>query len=292
MSESIELTEARLREVADLEAIGARVAEVTRASLQDPLERVRFLARYTSWNAFFGAGVAALAGKVARSRGVFLDPAEPVRAVADRSVLVGSYFFDAARDEFDDGGTAHRDTHRCLAQALIRGVLDWEQAHGAPAARAQLADLDFVNRWLADPLWLVGLNHQVAVGYGGGAAEDVVGLFRPMGYHLGSERPSRRPSPRSSRTSARPRWRSPASGTRRTSGSAPTRGTARASRPSTSSGRSAGSAWPSASSTPRSDRPWSTRCCAASPTSSTTTTSSFAACARTEREGQGRGRGP
>jgi hypothetical protein len=187
MSESIELTEARLREVADLEAIGARVAEVTRASLQDPLERVRFLARYTSWNAFFGAGVATLAGKVARSRGVFLDPAEPVRAVADRSVLVGSYFFDAARDEFDDGGTAHRDTHRCLAQALIRGVLDWEQAHGAPAARAQLADLDFVNRWLADPLWLVGLNHQVAVGYGGGAAEDVVGLFRPMGYHLGSE---------------------------------------------------------------------------------------------------------
>jgi hypothetical protein len=186
MSET-ELTEARLREVADLDAIGRRVADVTRAALEDPLERLRFLARYTSWNGFFGAGVATLAGKVARCRGVFLDPEEPVLAAADRSVLVASYFFDAARDEFDDGGTAHRDTHRCLAQALLRGILDWERASGDPATRERLADLGFVNRWLADPLWLVGLNHQVAVGYGTGAAEDAVGLFRPMGYHLGSE---------------------------------------------------------------------------------------------------------
>jgi hypothetical protein len=185
MSELI--TQERLEALADLQGIGATVAAVTRAALEDPLQRLRFLARYTSWNGFFGAGVATLAGKVARSKGVFVDAAEPVRACADRSVLVGSFFFDAARDEFDDGGTAHRDSHRCLAQALLKGMLGWEAAHGVPEVRAQLQDAAFVNRWLEEPLWLVALNQQVAVGYGLGAADDAVGLFRPMGYHLGSE---------------------------------------------------------------------------------------------------------
>jgi hypothetical protein len=84
---------------------------------------LRFVGRYAAWNGLFGAGVAALAGKIGHSRRLFLERAEPISALADRSVPVASYFFDAARDEFDDRDTAHRDTHRCLAQALLKGII-------------------------------------------------------------------------------------------------------------------------------------------------------------------------
>src|SRR5688572_20616291 len=90
----------------------------------DPRRLCRFLARYASWNAVFGSGVSALSAKIGRSRSLFLEPGFAL-PIADRSVLVASYFFDAARDEFDDRDTKHRDTHRCLAQATLWGCLDW-----------------------------------------------------------------------------------------------------------------------------------------------------------------------
>ena len=46
--------------------------------------------------------VASLAGKIGCARHLFTDPAEPFLPAADRNVLVASYIFDAARDEFDD----------------------------------------------------------------------------------------------------------------------------------------------------------------------------------------------
>jgi hypothetical protein len=143
---------------------------------------VRFLGRYATWNGWFGSGVAALAGKIGRSRALFVDPSEPVVALADRSVLVGSFFFDAARDEFDDRDTAHRDTHRCLAQAMLKGTL----AHAARNDQ-RFGDPEFVNHWLESPLWLKALGARVAQSYGAGTPDDAAAVFRAMGYHLGSE---------------------------------------------------------------------------------------------------------
>lgn len=143
--------------------------------------RLRFLGRYTSWNGYFGSAVASLAGAIGRSRSVFLDLDAPVTQVADRSVYVASYFFDAARDEFDDRDTVHRDTHRCLAQAVLQGVMDHDGTQGAawPAEDA--------NRVLEEPTWLRALSARVAQGYGTNGAGSDVELFRAMGYHLGSE---------------------------------------------------------------------------------------------------------
>jgi len=142
---------------------------------ESPEALVRFLGRYTSWNGFFGSGVATLAGKIGRSRGFFRDGEEPITPLADRSVLVASFFFDAARDEFDDRDTTHRDSHRCLAQATVKGTVDFFKI-GAKAM-----DL------LADPLWLRALQDRVRVGYGDGTSDDLPAIFRAVGYHLGSE---------------------------------------------------------------------------------------------------------
>jgi hypothetical protein len=158
------------------------VHEAIHAALGDALKRLRFLGRYTSWNGLFGSGVAALAGKIGRSRRLFLDKDEPIAALADRSVYVGSFFFDAARDEFDDHDSVHRDTHRCLAQATLKGLLEIEAVQ-MPA----LADVRGVNELLADPDWLVELNARVARGYGAESPDDLPSIFHAIGYHLGSE---------------------------------------------------------------------------------------------------------
>jgi hypothetical protein len=158
------------------------VYEAISQALADPQQRLRFLGRYTSWNGLFGSGVAALAGKIGRSRRLFLDPDEPIHALADRSVYVGSFFFDAARDEFDDHDSVHRDTHRCLAQATLKALLQLE-ATQLPA----LADARSVNALLAEPEWLLQLNHKVARGYGAHSEDDLAAIFHAIGYHLGSE---------------------------------------------------------------------------------------------------------
>jgi hypothetical protein len=143
-----------LRELCDFDARRSMVSSVITQALASPAGRAQFFGRYTSWNGFFGSGVASLAGKVGRSRGLFLDPDEPVNAFADRSVYVASFFFDAARDEFDDRDTVHRDTHRCLAQAMLKGLLEAD-ASGA----GQSLDAAQVNAKLSEPLWLRALNN-------------------------------------------------------------------------------------------------------------------------------------
>lgn len=177
-----EIARHELEALTDFTAAEEAVRSAIETASNEPALLVRFLGRYAAWNGWFGSGVAALAGKIGRSRALFLDPEEPVHDLADRSVLVGSYFFDAARDEFDDRDTAHRDTHRCLAQALLKGVL-------AYVARddKRLADAGFINRWLAVPVWLSALGARVAQGYGTGSPDDAPSAFRSMGYHLGSE---------------------------------------------------------------------------------------------------------
>jgi hypothetical protein len=174
------ITEAHLREIVDIDEdkllIRHALSDVLASGDREQL--VRFFARYISWNGFFGAGVATLAGKIARARRLFTDPAEPFLPAADRSVLVASYFFDAARDEFDDHESTERDPHRDLAQAFLKGLI----ALALPDADAQRR-----NALTADPMWLTALNGAVATGYGAYGADDLPTLFRGMGYHLGSE---------------------------------------------------------------------------------------------------------
>ncbi len=180
------MTDVTIDELKGLCDFGAQeklVRDSLATALAQPLARVRFMGRYTSWNGFFGSGVAALAGKIGRSRGLFLDPEWAIRALADRSVYVASYFFDAARDEFDDRDTVHRDTHRCLAQATLKGMIDIEAAAGI----AELASPERVDALLADPDWLTALNARVAKGYGAASADTLDEIFTSIGYHLGSE---------------------------------------------------------------------------------------------------------
>jgi hypothetical protein len=179
------MSDLSLNELRALCDFGEHETIVTRAleeALGNPAARVRFLGRYAHWNGYFGSGVASLAGKIGRGRGLFLDPDEPVTAFADRSVFVASFFFDAARDEFDDRDTVHRDTHRCLAQAMLMGVARHESA-GLPA----LADPAALNKLLTVPRWLAHLSLKVASGYGVGTPDDLAGAFHAIGYHLGSE---------------------------------------------------------------------------------------------------------
>ena len=178
-----DVTRGELQGLVDFAAHEAMVRDAVRHALSEPRRRVRFLGRYASWNGFFGSGVAALAAKVGRSRGLFLDPAEPVRALADRSVYVASFFFDAARDEFDDHESVHRDTHRCLAQSTLSGLVGYEVAHGA----GDLAEAATLNALLDDPAWLRELNAKVADGYGAHGEDELAPIFSAIGYHLGSE---------------------------------------------------------------------------------------------------------
>jgi len=175
------VTVEELRSLCDFAVHEQMVVTALRAALGDSRQRLRFFGNYTSWNGFFGSGVAALAGKIGRSRGLFQDPNEPIQAIADRSVYVASFFFDAARDEFDDRESVWRDTHRCLAQATVGGLLSYEAKHGAALTP------DAVNELLAESLALEALNHRVALGYGVGTPDDLISIFGAIGYHLGSE---------------------------------------------------------------------------------------------------------
>lgn len=171
-----------LRALADYKKEGEHVAAMIAELSQDLPSFVKFFARYTSWNGVFGASVASLAAKIGRSRSLFVEEGFPSH-IADRSVLVASYFFDAARDEFDDRDTKHRDTHRCLAQAALAGLIE----SVAGTSNAALSDPEKVALLCADPSWLVHLRQRVATGYGHGWPDERSAIFRAIGYHLGSE---------------------------------------------------------------------------------------------------------
>ncbi len=143
---------------------------------------VKFVARYAGWNGVFGSAVAGLSSKIGRSRSLFHEEGFP-RPLSDRSVLLASWFFDAARDEFDDHDTPYRDTHRCLAQATLAGMIEHAVENGFP----ELGSRDRLEQTLAEPAWLEALRDRVAVGYGHGTPDDRPAIFEAIGFHLGSE---------------------------------------------------------------------------------------------------------
>ena len=67
----------------------------------EPKALLNVLARYIQFNSAFGPGLANLAGEIAARQGLFRDPGEQVRLLADRAADVASDFFHAAVDEFD-----------------------------------------------------------------------------------------------------------------------------------------------------------------------------------------------
>lgn len=171
-----------LQGLVDFDAHEQLVRTAVVAGMRPGLSRVQFFGRYASWNGFFGSGVAAMCGKIGRCRGLFIDVEEPLFAAADHSVYVASFFFDAARDEFKEHTNKRvRDTHRCLAQATVKGVVQHEIASG----RVTLGEAQhcFIN----EPRWLNRMNHHVAVGYGAHNADSLEHVFHAMGFHLGSE---------------------------------------------------------------------------------------------------------
>jgi len=176
------ITEQELLELYDYKSGSGQIKLIFINALQQPQALIRFIAHYTAWNALFGSGVASLAGKIGRCQGVFRSQQCKIDAIADRSVHVASFFFDAARDEFDDRATIHRDTHRCLAQSCLQGMIDYY----TQSQQITLSDTQ-LNDWLAPPLWLTALIERVAIGYGVGSGDHPAALFRSMGYHLGSE---------------------------------------------------------------------------------------------------------
>ena len=153
--------------------------EALRAAFEGAREPGHFLsvlARYVQFNSAFGPGLANLAGEIAARQGLFRDPDEPVKILADRAAEVGSDFFYAAIDEFDDRATHWRDTHRTLAQATVKGAgrffgLSPEQLNAVirinPATEAAMA--------------------RVQEGYGLGERLTEERLFGAMGFHVGSE---------------------------------------------------------------------------------------------------------
>jgi hypothetical protein len=155
---------------------GNEVLRAAFAAASEPRRLLSVLGRYVQFNSAFGPGVANLAGEIAARQGLFRDPEEPVRILADRAAEVGADFFYAAIDEFDDRGTHWRDTHRTLAQATVKGA----GAHFGLAPE-QLNDVIRVNpathRAMA----------RVSEGYGVGERLSERRLFEAMGFHVGSE---------------------------------------------------------------------------------------------------------
>lgn len=169
------LDESYFRALVDFGAVEARVRDRL-ASLADGEQVLRFFRHYASWNGSFANGVAALTSLVGSQRELFVERGFP-RAVADRSNFVASFFFDAARDEYDDHINPMRDSHRCMAQASLICMKDY---YGLPDA---LLDED-------EPEVLRRLNAGVLAGYTGqafAASGAVARTFAAMGYHLGSE---------------------------------------------------------------------------------------------------------
>jgi len=165
----------------DLEALlaahpGERPLREAFEGATEPIRFLCVLGRYVQFNSAFGPGLANLAGEIAARQGLFRDPEEPVRILADRAAEVGSAFFFAAIDEFDDRGTHWRDTHRTLAQATVKGA-------GAffGYAPEQLNDVIAINPATEAAMARVG------EGYGLGAHLDEKRLFSAMGFHTGSE---------------------------------------------------------------------------------------------------------
>jgi len=158
---------------------GHRGNAVLRAAFEgatEPAAFLRTLGRYVQFNSAFGPGLSNLAGEIAARQGLFRDENEPVKILADRAAEVGSDFFYAAIDEFDDRATTWRDTHRTLAQATVKGAGAFFGY--APEALNDVLQINAATEEAMRRVWR---------GYGIGEDLKEPRLFSGMGFHVGSE---------------------------------------------------------------------------------------------------------
>ena len=159
---------AQLIEPSSLNRIGEILKEKLESTKNDKQKFFNLLHHYVEFNSVFGVGVALLSYRIA-SKGKFADMSAPY--FNDRNMHVSSYFFDAARDEFDDSATSHRDTHRTLAQAFMLGLMSYYDIQPSTAPKN----------------WLQQVNQMVMSGYGEKYNELTKSLFQEMAFHLASE---------------------------------------------------------------------------------------------------------
>ena len=167
--------------VADLQPLlvrheGNRLFKRAWEQMITPTALLSVLGRYVHFNATFGGCVANLAGEVGVRQDLFRDAEEPITALADRSMEIGSDIFAAAVDEFDDRATPHRDTHRSLASATLIGAGRF--FHQDDAALDTLFQPDAATRQAV---------LRVHDGYGVNRSLDEAALFQAIGFHAGSE---------------------------------------------------------------------------------------------------------
>jgi hypothetical protein len=143
---------------------------------------LRFLGDYVSWNGVFAGGVVHLTSLISAQRSLFIDFNQKIiQAASDRSNLIASYVFEAARDEFSTisahaNGVRHKVPHRSLAQALLVRL-------------AQLHPTVNCDALFTDNAGIKDANADVLAGYSGSiySAPNYAQLFFGMGYHAGSE---------------------------------------------------------------------------------------------------------
>lgn len=163
-----------------------------------PLAITAFLNEYVLWNGYYAGFMTSLAGNVSSSRDLFIDKNQPIAALADRSNYVASFIFDTIRDEYNDRETQHRDTHRCLAQAFISGIIEYFElgqleeehddnlVHFGKVRFSSLAQLVELNKAL--PKNIEGkFISDLREGFQVDAPQNSPRLFKGMGFHLASE---------------------------------------------------------------------------------------------------------
>jgi hypothetical protein len=158
------ITVEHLQSLATADAIDETLAKITNEH-----QLGKFIRAYADWNSTFASGVTALTSLIGQNVELFADSTLPV-AVRDRSVLIASHVFDAARDEYDDGAQSHRDPHRSLAQATLIALSDI-------TGNSEILEMPTQD-------WLKAYRDYVIGGYSGLTFKSV---FAGMGYHLGSE---------------------------------------------------------------------------------------------------------
>jgi hypothetical protein len=132
---------------------------------------MQMLAQYIQFNSVFGAGVANLAGEIARKQDIFSDPAEAVSMLADRSCDVAATIFFAAIDEF-----GRRKTHRSMAQDTLR---ETAQFFNIPSDKLKTLGMPLSETVIA--------MSAVVDGYCLDRSSTGEDLLFGIGFHIGSE---------------------------------------------------------------------------------------------------------